>query len=435
MNNNLTIRMNVSILLFTFALISLVSSAETVKVEGVYYKIIDKRCVEVVSSPTKYVGDVTIPETIQLNGITYKVVGIGEDAFYECPNMKSISLPNSITYVSKQAFRLCEGLDSISLPDNIIAIGESAFLDCNNICDLKLPNKLNAIRREAFGGCEKIESLTLPESLSEIGIGAFYDCKTIKQLFIPKNIQHIGSCAFRGCSNLREIFVDSLNTRYDSRNGCNAIIESNTNTLIIGCLNTIIPTDIVSIGESAFDGCSGLMSINIPNSVKFIEKGAFTWSGLKSIDLPNSVEEIGEFAFQSCNSMISITIPESVIKIDEVAFSGCDSLLSVSVYGNDVYIAKWAFASCPELADVYIHSPFKVSIGEEVFDDCSRHAVLHVQPSLVESYRNDNKWKYTFEKIVAIGSDDKSNIKIVFLWTVIGLLLLSFLFIILKKKK
>ncbi len=129
MNNYLPISMKRTILFFTFAIISLVSSAETIKVEGVYYKVLDKGSVEVVNSPTKYIGDVTIPETIQYNGITYKVVGIGDDAFYECPNMKSILLPNSITYVSKQAFRGCSGLNSISLPDNITIIGDAAFLD------------------------------------------------------------------------------------------------------------------------------------------------------------------------------------------------------------------------------------------------------------------------------------------------------------------
>lgn len=436
MNNNITVSMNRTILLLTFALISLVSSAETIKVEGVYYNVLDKRCVEVVNSPTKYVGDVTIPETIQFNGVTYKVVGIGEDAFYECPDMKSISLPNSITYVSKQAFRLCGGLNSISLPDNITTIGEAAFLDCDNIRSIKLPNKLKEIRNEAFGGCVKIESLTFPESLLEIGRGAFYGCESVKSLFIPKNVRNIGYRAFRGCNGLLEISIDSLNTKYDSRKDCNAIIESNTNILIAGCLNTIIPTDIVSIGESAFDGCSGLSSINIPNSVKFIEKGAFTWSGLKSINLPNSVERIGEYAFQSCKRMISVTIPESVIKIDEVAFSGCDSLKSVTIYGNEVYLDERAFASCSKLTDVYLHSFLPLSVGEDVFEECSDHAVLHVQPSLVESYKNDNKWKYTFKNIVAIGSDNKSNTNVVFVWVIVGVLLILFLLsIFLRKRK
>ncbi len=292
------------------------------------------------------------------------------------------------------------------------------------------------MRNEAFGGCAKIESLVFPESLLEIGRSAFYGCESIKSLFIPKNVRHVAYRAFRGCNGLLEISIDSLNTKYDSRNGCNAIIESNTNILVVGCLNSIIPTNIISIGESAFDGCSGLSSINIPNSVKFIEKGAFTWSGLKSIDLPNSIEQIGEFAFQSCNSMISVTIPESVIKIDEVAFSGCDSLKSVTIYGNEVYLDKWAFASCPQLTDVYFHSPYKLSIGEEVFEYCSHEIVLHVQPSLVDSYKNDNKWKYSFKDIVAIGSEDNSDTNGIIIWIVVGLLLILFLLgIFLRKRK
>ena len=425
--DKITNNMNRTIVLFILALISLLMKAETIEVGGVYYKVSDKRCVEVVSSSHKYMGDITIPETIRHNGITYKVVGIGEDAFYECYDLKSISLPNSITYVSKQAFRLCKGLNSISLPDNITEIGERAFLDCDNICFLKLPNKLKIIRDGAFGGCKKIESITLPESLFEICRGAFYHCENVKSLFVPKNVQYIGYRAFRGCCSLQKISVDSLNTQYDSRNDCNAIIESNTNILVTGCMNTIIPTDIVSIGESAFDGCSGLSSIDIPKSVKFIDKGAFTWSGLKSIEIPNGVEEIGEFAFQSCNSMTSVIIPESVIKIDEVAFSGCDSLKAVTILGKDTYIDDEAFASCPQLADVYFHSPSILSVGKDVFEYCSRQAVLHVQPSMLDYYKNSNMWKYTFDDIVAIGSE-KGGISTILILSLLVLLLLMLFF-------
>ena len=426
--------MNRTFLLFILSLISIFLKAETIEVDGIYYKVYDKQCVEVVNSPTKYIGEVTIPETIRHNGISYKVVGIGENAFYNCPDLKSISLPNNITFISKQAFRLCKGLSSISLPDNITVIGERAFLDCANIRFLKLPNKLKIIRDEAFGGCKKIESITLPESLLEIWNGAFYDCEDVKTLLVPKNVQYIGFRAFRDCCSLQKISVDSLNTRYDSRNDCNAIIESTTNTLVTGCLNTIIPSNIVSIGESAFDGCSGLSSIDIPISVKFIDKGAFTWSGLKSIEIPNGVEEIGEYAFQSCNNMTSVIISESVNKIDKEAFYGCDSLKTVTILGKNTYIDDEAFALCPQLADVYFHSVFMLNVGKDVFKNCSRQAVLHVQPSMLDYYKNNSIWNYTFDNIVDIGSE-KGGISTIFILSIlVPLLLILFVFHKIRRK-
>ena len=97
------------------------------------------------------------------------------------------------------------------------------------------------------------------------------------------------------------ISVESGNTVYDSRNNCNAIVESATNTLMFGCKNTIIPNSVTSIGERAFEDCDGLTSITIPNSVTSIGEGAFySCDGLTSISIPNSVTSIGEYAFEYC---------------------------------------------------------------------------------------------------------------------------------------
>ena len=117
---------------------------------------------------------------------------------------------------------------------------------------------------------------------------------------------------------------------YDSRNNCNAIVESATNTLMFGCKNTIIPNSVTSIGRDAFSWCSGLTSISIPNSVTSIGYAAFSWcSGLTSITIPNSVTSIGEGAFYGCDVLTSITIPNSVTSIGDIAFAECCGLTSV----------------------------------------------------------------------------------------------------------
>ena len=147
-------------------------------------------------------------------------------------------------------------------------------------------------------------SISILEGVTSIGNYAFSGCSGLTSISIPEGVTSIGNCAFSGCSGLTTIKVDSNNKKYDSRNNCNAIIDKETNTLIAGCKNTIIPEGVTSIGGSAFEDCSGLTSINIPNSVTSIGWSAF-WgcSGLTSINIPKGVTSIGGFAFALCDNL------------------------------------------------------------------------------------------------------------------------------------
>ena len=161
-------------------------------------------------------------------------------------------------------------------------------------------------------------------SVTSIGDYAFNGCSGLTSITIPNSVTSIEYEAFNGCSGLTSVTVDSGNTHYDSRNNCNAIIEKATNTLIAGCMNTIIPNSVTNIGRSAFRGCSGLTSVTIPNSVTSIGYCAFHGcSGLTSVTIPNSVTSIEYEAFNGCSGLTSITIPNSVTSIGESAFYGC----------------------------------------------------------------------------------------------------------------
>ena len=138
-------------------------------------------------------------------------------------------------------------------------------------------------------------------SVTSIGGSAFYGCSGLTSVTIPNSVTSIGDFAFYGCSGIESIIVENGNTVYDSRNNCNAIIETGSNTLITGCKNTIIPNNVSAIGDSAFDGCSGLTSVTIPESVTSIGRGAFEdCTGLTSVTIPNSVTSIGDYAFYGC---------------------------------------------------------------------------------------------------------------------------------------
>ena len=165
-----------------------------------------------------------------------------------------------------------------------------------------------------------------------IGEEAFCACSALTSIVIPDSVIEIGKWAFSGCSGLTSIIVDKENRHYDSREGCNAIIESKTNTLVVGCPTTVIPDSVPKIGNYAFRGCKGLTSIVIPDSVTKIGNYAFSGcSGLTSIVIPNSVTEIGNWVFYGCSGLTSIVIPDSVIEIGNRAFCGCSGLTSIVI--------------------------------------------------------------------------------------------------------
>ena len=141
--------------------------------------------------------------------------------------------------------------------------------------ELTLPNSLESIGDGAFRGCSGLTELTLPNSVKSIGDIAFRGCSGLTELTLPNSVKIIGDGAFAYCSGLGKITVESGNSRYDSRDNCNSIIETETNTLIAGCKNSIIPNSITSIGNSAFYYCSELTELILPDSVTSIGNGAF----------------------------------------------------------------------------------------------------------------------------------------------------------------
>ena len=182
--------------------------------------------------------------------------------------------------------------------------------------------------------------------------------------------------------------VDANNPKYDSRDNCNAIIETSSNTLISGCQTTVIPNSVTSIGNYAFYDCDGLTSVTIPNSVTSIGDNAFYGCyGLTSVTIPNSVTSIGIYAFVYCSGLTSVTIGNSVTSI-----------------GNN------AFAYCPELLDVYCHAEKVPSTQwDAFFGSYPEKATLHVPSASVELYKAASPWS-SFGKIVAL-TDEETGIE------------------------
>jgi hypothetical protein len=278
-------------------------------------------------------------------------------------------------------------------------------------------------------------------------------------------VTSIGDNIFAGCSGLNTLSVEVGNTKYDSRDNCNAIIETETNTLISGTKNTIIPNSVTSISFFAFSGCSGLTSLTIPNSVTSIGFGAFEAcsgltsltipssvilignstfmncssltslnveagntkydsrdncnaiietetntliSGTKNSIIPNSVSSIGEYAFQSSSGLTSVSIPNSVTSIDESAFMNCYDLTSVIIPNSVTSIGNLAFASCSRLESIVIDVKIPITISERVFTN-KANATLYVPAGSKAAYQVADYWKEF--KVIIEGNKVTKNVE------------------------
>ncbi len=270
---------------------------------------------------------ITIPES---------VTGIDSYTFADCTSLSSITIPQGVTSIGNDAFSDCTSLSSITIPQGVTSIGGGVFWGCTSLVSITIPESVTGIDSYAFADCTSLESVTIPEGVTSIGEYAFRKCASLSSVIIPSSVTSIDDSAFEYCSNLESIAVDENNSTYDSRNGCNAIIETATNSLIMGCKNTIIPKSVTSIGESAFANCTSLLSITIPEDVTCIGDDAFEFcTSLESVTISEGVISIGHGAFYECESLSSITIPSSVTSIGNGAIRCCANLENIAVDENN----------------------------------------------------------------------------------------------------
>lgn len=376
------------------------------------------------------------------------VTGIGASLFSDCSSLTSITVDRSNpVYDSRDSCNaiiktetgiLIAGCQNTVVPQGVTAIGGWAFTRCTGLTSIRLPDSVTQIGFEAFYGCTSLMGVNIPASVTHIGYQAFYGCSSLRSIHIPGKVRGIGTSAFEYCPSLTAMSVSPDNQRFDSRNDCNAIIETDGNTLIAGCRNTVIPSTVSEIGDYAFSGCSTLTGMEIPIGVSVVGDFAFRGcsalrsvalpvglisigsssffecSALNHVDIPSTVETIGSFAFERCPAILGITvadgnpvydsrdscnaiietasgtliagcmkttIPETVVKIGDNAFSGCFMLTKVFLPKSVEAIGNYAFTDCSSLSS--INMPPRVTfIGESAFSGCSALTVLDIPNSV-----------------------------------------------------
>ena len=334
------------------------------------------------------------------NGVT----NIGGQAFYGSA-LTSITIPNSVTSIGGDAFHGCCDLASVIIENGLKSIEYGSFMDCHSLTSIIIPQSVTSIGLQAFFCCTGLTSVTIENGVKIIESDAFAECTGLTSITIPESVESIYGSPFYRCSNLSSIKVEEGNIKYDSREDCNAIIETATNTLVVGCNNTIIPNSVTGIGGRAFDGCSTLTSVTIPDNVTIIGEMAFSGcSGLISINLPDVMTDIGNCAFLGCSSLPSVIIPNGIKQIGYDTFNSCSNLTSITIPSSVTSIWGSAFGYCDSLADVYCYAkelPYTESnlfAGSNIGD-----ATLHVPETSLEAYSTTEPWS-SFGSIVALPS-------------------------------
>ena len=309
----------------------------------------------VASSPNAS-GDVVITNTYD----GYPVTTIGVEAFDDCTNLTSVTIPDSVTSIGDEAFYYCYSLDRVTIPNSVTSLGNAAFEECSGLKSATIGNSVTNIGAYAFYECESLRSVTIGNSVTNIGAYAFVFCDGLTSVTIPNSVTSIGEGAFQDCSGLTSVTIpDSVTSiGQDAFAGCS------------GLTSVTIGNVVANIGEEAFDDCDGLTSVTIPDSVTSIGVAAFAGclsltniavnaenpyyasvggvlfdraldtlrgfpGGLAgSYTIPNSVTSIGVSAFVDCSGLTSVTIPNSVLSIGEDAFANCSGLTSIHCTGN-----------------------------------------------------------------------------------------------------
>ena len=323
-------------------------------------------------------GDYTIPSVVSTTAGAYKTYSIGQNAFQNCSNLTSVTIPDGIFQIREGTFSDCSNLEAFygegnsyySIDENkaLIVNGGTiirAYAAGNAATSYSIPKGVTSIGTYAFSGCSGLTSITILEGVTSIGSYAFSSCSGLTSVTIPSSITSLDEYAFYGCTSLGSVTFEG-----------GAQLQTIGNYCFSGCedlSSIIIPEVVTSIGSNAFANCSSLSSITIPEGVETLGSHAFyNCTNLSTVVFAGNsqLSTLSAYVFSHCSSITSITIPKGITSIGNSAFSGCTNLGSITVPNNVVSIGAWTFSGCSVLYSVSLPSSLE-AIGERTFNSCT----------------------------------------------------------------
>ena len=376
-------------------------------------------------------AEITIPATVEYEGVTYNVTSIGYSAFEDCTYLVSLTMPEGIERIESSAFEGCTALKSAVIPDSVTSLGSDVFWGCHSLefvniskgvtsigdnqfwecTDLEtinvdadnpnfksvggvlyskdgtkliiyppgkagsfvVPEGVTSIENRAFSQCDFLTSVTISDGVTSIGSYAFTDSYSLTSVTISDSVTSIDSSAFEYCMDLRSIEVGTDNPNYKSVDG---VLYSKDGTQLIRCPagkagDLLIPSGVTAIRDSALSECMFITSVTIPDSVTSIEDYAFyDCTSITSFTIPDSVTSVGRYLFAHCSSMTTVSLPESMTALPDGLFSRCNALTSVIIPSGVTSVGVDVFQECSSLTSVTIPSGV-IDLGEYVFGDCT----------------------------------------------------------------
>ena len=346
---------------------------------------------------------IDIPESYQ----GQPVVGISDFAFYQDEQLKSISIPKSITVIGNCTFRECKNLDSIEVdPANtvyssngncLVEISTKTLIQGTNNTVIPDDGSVTKVLGDAFTKLSGLKSITIPSTVTELGYRAFLECENLTEVNILANIKYIDFSTFYRCEKLSSISLpEGLEIiGGDVFYGCSSLAD------------VVIPSSVTTIGDRAFYDCFNLTEIDLPNELEEINNNAFAGTGITSLHIPYKAKlnksalgsmgrlktltfasdyqcvSFGRGAISSCVQLESITIPDSVENLGEYAFQSCLALLSVQ-FGEDSKlktIGQYAFDNCQNLKSIEIPSGV-TQLSSHLFEGCAQLTDIKLPESI-----------------------------------------------------
>ncbi|MEE1253883.1 MAG: leucine-rich repeat domain-containing protein, partial [Paludibacteraceae bacterium] len=330
---------------------------------GIYYNFLDDKHVEVTSGYSEYSGQIKIPSTVTYNGRTFKVVAIGEEAFFKDTGVESVTIPNSVSSIGELAFGTCIRLKSITIPNSVRYIGPGAFGACTGLTSVTIPNSVKSIASNAFWWCTRLTSLTIPCTVETLGNDIIdEDCNDLTITITANSIEEYCKSSINlklregKCYKPRKLVIAGKEVK-----------------------NLVIPSSVKQIKDYAFYKCSGLTSVTIPEGVTSIGRAAFADSeSLKSVTIPASVKSIGlAGTFQGCTALESVQWNATNCTIDQNSdgeyyspFCDLSSITSFTFGSNVQSIPAYLCYGLSGLTSITIPASV-TSIEDGVFRNCS----------------------------------------------------------------